>query len=217
MVRTKRELSEWTCQGCGFTLQSHLRNRLYCSYDCWLLYRMAKSSIGCTICGCKDPNHIWYWPTPELRAEAERLGLVFAKEHQHCRRAKIDSIGRLTACWCAACTRARGEELKRNSSGSRELGRVITPAYRENRKRVLERSDWMCEICALPIDRNASSFDDRSPTPDHIIPLRDGGTDDLENLRAAYRWCNLRRESGFGDDQEIFEDARTRFQNIGDG
>ncbi|WP_442884843.1 HNH endonuclease [Arthrobacter sp. Soc17.1.1.1] len=72
----------------------------------------------------------------------------------------------------------------------------------------------MCEICSLPIDRNADPFDDRGPTADHIIPVSDGGTDDVDNLRAAHRWCNLRRESAFGSDQEVFEDARTRFLGV---
>lgn len=213
MGRTRRGLAEWTCQGCGFTIHSHLRNRLYCSDDCSLLYRIAKSNSDC-ICGEKETDVISFWPTPELRAEAERAGRAFAEAHKHCRKAMIDSIGRLTACWCASCIRSRGEDRQRATSGSRKATRVPTPEFRKNRKQVLERGGWTCEICELPIYHEASPFDDRAPAVDHIIPVRHGGTDDLDNLRAAHRWCNLRRESGFGYDQQIFADARIRFLNV---
>lgn len=172
---------------------------------------MAKASFGCVVCKTENPDQISIWLTSDVRAEAERIGLAFAEAHQPCRRARVDTIGRLTACWCAPCSRARGEDIQRISSQPYKATRVISPEFRKNRQLVMERADWTCEICDLPLNREATPFDDLAPVADHIIPLRDGGTDDFDNLRAAHRWCNLRRESGFGLDQEIFEDARVRF------
>ncbi|MBD8485936.1 HNH endonuclease [Frigoribacterium sp. CFBP 8759] len=52
---------------------------------------------------------------------------------------------------------------------------------------MLKRDAWTCQICQLPIARDAHVHDDLSPAVDHIIPRRDGGGDELENLRAAHR------------------------------
>lgn len=212
MVRSKRELTEWTCRGCGLTIESHLRNRLYCSSDCSFLYRATRNLSKCLLCGDSDPTKIWFWPTSELREEAERRSLVFAEAHERCRRTAIDRTGRATECQCFKCARARGEDPKQRSSSSQERTRKVTAGFRENRDYALERANWICEICQLPIDRTAPPFDDRSPAVDHIVPVREGGSDHLDNLRATHRWCNLRREHpGFGDDQKIYEDARMRF------
>lgn len=212
MIRTKRELAKWTCRGCGLTTESHLRSRVYCSSECSFLYRATRALCRCPICKDRDLAKIDFWPTSELRAEAEQHQLAFAEAHERCRRAKIDSTGRPTECQCFQCARARGEKPQQGSTGTSNSTRKVTSEYRKNRDYILERAGWTCEICQLPIDRDALPFHDKAPAVDPIIPVRDGGWDDLDNLRAAHRWCNLRREHpGFGHDQKIFEDARTRF------
>ena len=56
-------------------------------------------------------------------------------------------------------------------------------AYQMNRRIVLEAAGWRCAIdgprCTV-----------RATTVDHIRPVADGGSDDLENLRAACVACN---------------------------
>lgn len=212
MVRPKPDLVEWTCRGCGLTIQSHLRDRLYCSSDCSLLYRFTRTSSTCPLCGDSDPDRIWFWPTYELRTEAEQRELAFAEAHERCRRAEMDNAGRPTECECFECARARGEDPRQRSTGSGGRTRKVTVAFRRNRDHILERAGWICEICQLPIDRDAHPFHDRAPSVDHSIPVREGGSDDFDNLRASHRWCNIRREHPYdGYDQQILEEARTRF------
>ena len=53
--------------------------------------------------------------------------------------------------------------------------------FQSNRRIVLLRSDFRCQICG--------GFAD---CVDHILPLAKGGTHDLFNLRALCRSCNSR-------------------------
>jgi hypothetical protein len=58
------------------------------------------------------------------------------------------------------------------------------------RQRVLRRDDWHCYLCAGDIDRTVRWPHARSGTVDHVFPVSAGGTDALENLRAAHWGCN---------------------------
>ena len=81
---------------------------------------------------------------------------------------------------------------------------------------VLERDGWTCQICGLPLDREASVIDDLYPQVDHILSVAWGGGDELENLRAAHRWCNLALSDGFerGHEEDAVRDAaRNRFSD----
>jgi len=51
-----------------------------------------------------------------------------------------------------------------------------------------DRYGWQCHVCnaqLLPTDA--------STTLDHVIPIGQGGTNDLDNLKPACRDCNLER------------------------
>lgn len=88
----------------------------------------------------------------------------------------------------------------------------MSPEFARNRPIVLKRDDWECRICGIPIDREAMPFEDRAPAVDHIVRVTDGGSDELDNLRATHRWCNLRREHYlFGEDDLVAKAARARF------
>jgi 5-methylcytosine-specific restriction endonuclease McrA len=52
----------------------------------------------------------------------------------------------------------------------------------EIRPAVLKRDGYTCQLCGAPAN-----------AVDHIVPYRDGGTDDLSNLRALCPSCNSRR------------------------
>lgn len=51
---------------------------------------------------------------------------------------------------------------------------------------VLERDGYTCRI-------DGCTEHGPADTADHVIPRAMGGSDDLDNLRAAHRLCNLRR------------------------
>jgi 5-methylcytosine-specific restriction endonuclease McrA len=81
-------------------------------------------------------------------------------------------------CWRAATKGGRCalHQLPKSRAGS-------TRRYRKQRARVLARDDGVCWICGEP---GADSVD-------HIVRVRDGGTDDPANLAAVHLACNLRR------------------------
>lgn len=57
-----------------------------------------------------------------------------------------------------------------------------TAEYRRNRRLCLQFAAGRCSQCRGPLG------DD--PHVDHIIPLRDGGSDELKNLQATCPRCN---------------------------
>lgn len=68
--------------------------------------------------------------------------------------------------------------------GTRAWGRI--------RRVVLERDEYRCRVpTAVGVPCLAYAT-----TVDHITPRARGGTDDLGNLRAACRDCNLSRGAG---------------------
>lgn len=58
-------------------------------------------------------------------------------------------------------------------------------------KRWMKSNQLPCSICGLPINYDLKSPDPWSFTVDHIIPITNGGTSDMENLAPAHRRCNL--------------------------
>jgi 5-methylcytosine-specific restriction endonuclease McrA len=61
------------------------------------------------------------------------------------------------------------------------------------RARVIARDGYVCQICNRPTSLVHDPRDDLSPEIDHIVPVYDGGTNDLGNLRVAHRICNRDR------------------------
>ncbi len=59
-----------------------------------------------------------------------------------------------------------------------------------------ERDGDCCWICGVIIDfRIAFSWKGpEGPTRDHVIRHRDGGSNDLANLKLAHRCCNTERD-----------------------
>ena len=74
----------------------------------------------------------------------------------------------------------------RESEASRNLrhpyrAEYSSPEYRHNRPLALARAAGRCEACGGPLGE--------SPEVDHVLPVRDGGTSALSNLRALCRSC----------------------------
>jgi 5-methylcytosine-specific restriction endonuclease McrA len=60
------------------------------------------------------------------------------------------------------------------------------PAYLRNRELAWKRAAGHCEVCGIPIARAAAECD-------HIVPLRDGGTNLIENLRWECVTCHRKK------------------------
>lgn len=56
-----------------------------------------------------------------------------------------------------------------------------------------------CYYCRIPVWMDVAGPDDphwqRSATIDHVVPLAEGGTNDLDNLVLACKWCNNHKGS----------------------
>lgn len=66
-------------------------------------------------------------------------------------------------------------------------------AYKKLRA-VMRKARLPCAICHQPIDYTADSRrHPRSFTVDHIVAIKDGGSNDSSNCRAACRGCNQAR------------------------
>lgn len=59
-----------------------------------------------------------------------------------------------------------------------------------------ERDGWRCHLCGRRVNRKLSGQQPMGPTVDHLIPLRDGGIDSIENVALAHRRCNCARQAG---------------------
>lgn len=70
---------------------------------------------------------------------------------------------------------ARGIDNRRNSSMYRQVVTV----------ELLRRDGFDCQICNLPLQGKIHV--------DHIMPVRQGGPDTLENLRLSHDSCNYAR------------------------
>lgn len=61
---------------------------------------------------------------------------------------------------------------------------------RINRLAILNRDDWVCQLCREPIDPLIYWPAPMSGVVDHIVPVVRGGTNDPDNLQAAHSTCN---------------------------
>lgn len=193
------------CKGCRIEFESHQRSRDYCSNLCKIMKNAAASSLGFCY-GCQ----VYYWA--EAR-EAGQSRADFANEHEACRRAILDRRGRSDNCRCAECKRRKGiTDVLSVPPSARKRG--SSSGHSKHRRSVLERDNYVCQICGLPTDPNARPSDDRYPTLDHIASIATfGRDDDPENLRTAHRWCNIMLGDGqYADAETVGAAARTRFR-----
>ena len=91
---------------------------------------------------------------------------------------------------------AGGYKLSRGSYQNRPTAHLRPeddPARRalfEKNKKIILATQSICGICGKPVDKTLKYPHPYSPTVDHIIPCKKGGSDDLENLQLAHRKCN---------------------------
>lgn len=77
-----------------------------------------------------------------------------------------------------------------------ELRAALKATYHKGlRRKLAMRDGWVCQICLWPIDPRLKHPDRWSATLDHVVPLSEGGSDDMANLRLAHRYCNRLRGS----------------------
>lgn len=63
-------------------------------------------------------------------------------------------------------------------------------ATRDRDRARIARDKPACHICGVAIDYSLPHLDPMSFVVDHVKPLAKGGTDTLDNKKAAHRGCN---------------------------
>jgi 5-methylcytosine-specific restriction endonuclease McrA len=86
------------------------------------------------------------------------------------------------ACIVCGSPSVRGRRCRRHLLRERPRGNAFEPT----RQRILERDGWRCQVRLEGCLGHATVVD-------HVVQLRDGGSDADSNLRAACEPCNLKR------------------------
>jgi 5-methylcytosine-specific restriction endonuclease McrA len=68
-------------------------------------------------------------------------------------------------------------------------------ATRDKHRARIARDKPSCHICGKPIDYTLKHLDPMSFVVDHVKPLAKGGSDTLDNKKAAHRECNSKKRA----------------------
>lgn len=104
---------------------------------------------------------------------------------------------RADALFCSAECKDKAHALQRKLRA--RTGEEGKPGYL--RAFICERDRWRCGICTKPVDRQRQYPDPLCASLDHVIPISQGGTNDVWNLRLTHLVCNLSRRAGGGGEQ----------------
>lgn len=146
---------------------------------------------ACKVDGCTDPSYSLdlcrshYWIASK---HGDPLAVPQRSKKKHKQRADIQ---------CATCgvTFSPGTAARRKycSRACRPKARSNTFSSRVMLLRLTERDGWTCALCGEEIDPSYYHPHALSGTVDHIVAVKNGGTDDLSNLQAAHFRCNVRK------------------------
>lgn len=73
------------------------------------------------------------------------------------------------------------------------MSRIPTALRLDLKQAVVARDGWACWVCEQPVDPDATS-DGLRASLDHVVEVRHGGSDEVENLRLAHTVCNVSRD-----------------------
>lgn len=68
-------------------------------------------------------------------------------------------------------------------------------ATRDRHRARIRRDEPGCHICGKAIDYTLPHLDPMAFVIDHVKALHNGGTDTLDNIKAAHRECNSKKRA----------------------
>lgn len=73
---------------------------------------------------------------------------------------------------------------------------MIRDSARAKRFRsIIRKARPACHICGQPILWEANYLDPKSFVIDHVVPIAKGGSDTIDNIKAAHRECNSKKRA----------------------
>lgn len=167
----------------------------------------AHLSVGCNRCGaqyvpkqlksngqfcsrrCKDAAR-------HERLALERLASKPDRICMHCGES-LPKSKRSDAVFCSSECNSRAHALQRKMRA--RTGEAGKPGYL--RAFIADRDRWRCGICGRRVNRKLKHPDPLCGSIDHVIPVSEGGTNDVWNLRLTHLRCNLSRGNAGGGEQ----------------
>lgn len=181
----------FTCIECGGLFGATRTDVKFCSVECQALSKSKRYSHPET--ALRRTQHRRAVATRKLeRAAAGTAGrsVLVAGDCRHCGSSFTvrRTGGPKPPAFCSAvCNRRHVNAEARYRRRSRLKVAFVAPVYRA---KIFERDGWCCQLCDLPLERDAVVPDPNAPTIDHIIPLALGGTHEPSNVQAAHFLCN---------------------------
>lgn len=168
------------CLACNEDISAKKLDAKYCSKFCTDVSRGVRladplAEITCALEGCEV---VFRPKTRRQKCCSENHGAI------HCNR-KGRAAGRYA--------KSPWNDARKASYHKRRALKQNLPADNIRPADVYERDDWVCSLCALPVDRNTAWPDPMSPSLDHVQPLSLGGHHTMENVALAHLSCNIRK------------------------
>lgn len=92
------------------------------------------------------------------------------------------------------CQRLRRADVNRRKNLKRKLARTSATTY--SLLDIATRDGWRCHLCRRRVRADLPGTHQLGPTVDHLLPVRDGGLDEPDNVALAHRRCNVARGAG---------------------
>jgi hypothetical protein len=176
--RQGRVSSAWPRPVFGKSCRVHFNN---CSV-CWKVFATRNSLKRCCSEKCRKNTE------PAKRR-------VYFKPCQNC--GKLATLKNSNSKRCKPCQALFEWQCKKaynHKSRHSHVGKLIP--Y------IGQRDKWRCSICGRKVKSQIYNNQDRwSPTIDHVVPVAEGGTDDLANLKLAHMICNSKKGKFGGNEQ----------------
>ena len=154
----------------------------YCS-TCWKPFASKNAWTKCCSDECRQ------------NSQGIRNRRVYFKNCKSC--GKLCTMRNWNASRCSPCQILFEWESDKKYEQNRKCSKVggLIPY-------IGERDLWRCSICSTKVMSKIYLAQDKwSPTIDHVIPVSQGGTDDLANLKLAHMICNAKKGKFGGNEQ----------------
>lgn len=139
----------------------------------------------------------------DARNAATRAARLAAKATpRHCMQCgdELPPQKRSDAIFCSAECNSAAHSLQRKLRT--RTGEAAKPGYL--RAFICERDKWRCQICRKKVNRQLRHPHPLCASLDHLIPVCEGGTSDVWNLRLTHLRCNLQRNAARKEQMPLF-------------